>query len=171
MSKPSDKWADELHAALLTLVGYFNRPEPDAMMIAAAGIKLDRALFPLLSRIGVAGAISVVELGHVAGKDHSTVSRQVARLEGLGLVTRAPDPKDRRVKLLVPTTAGEKMLDQLRAARREAIRSWFADWSAEDREMLLALLTRMLGIADQGTREHGWNAIGAEIAAKVKARK
>jgi hypothetical protein len=93
----SNKWADELHAAFLTLVGYFHRPEPDAMMIAAAGI--------------------------------------------------------------------------LRSARREAIRSWFADWSAVDREMLLALLTRMLGMADQGTREHGWNAIEAEIAAKVKAPK
>src|SRR5580658_3200787 len=73
MSIPTDQWADQLHAVFLAMVGYFNRPEPDAMMIVAAGIKLDRALFPLLSRIGLAGKISVVELGHITGKDHSTV--------------------------------------------------------------------------------------------------
>jgi DNA-binding MarR family transcriptional regulator len=171
MCEPTNKWADELHAAFLTLVGYFNRPEPDAMMIDAAGIKLDRALFPLLSRIGLAGTINVVELGHVTGRDHSTISRQVKKLEGLGLVTRATDAKDQRVKLLVPTKAGEKMLEQLRAARREAIRAWFADWSAADREMLLTLLTRMLATADRGTRKESWNALAAKIAARAKARR
>jgi DNA-binding MarR family transcriptional regulator len=170
MSIPTDQWADQLHAVFLAMVGYFNRPEPDAMMIVAAGIKLDRALFPLLSRIGLAGKISVVELGHITGKDHSTVSRQVAKLERLGLVKRAPDPKDGRVSHLVPTADGEKLLGQLRTARRAAIRCWFADWSAADRKMLLTLLTRVRGMADRGAREDGWDSIGEEIAAKLKTR-
>lgn len=152
----SDQWADDVHAALLALVGLFNRPEPDATLIAAAGVKLDRTLFPLLSRIGVAGAIGVVELAHLTGKDHSTVSRQVAKLEKLGLVKRQPDPQDSRIRLLVPSPAGAEMIGRLREARHRAIELWFADWSKADREKLLELLTRMLAIAEhpQGERLH-----------------
>ncbi len=40
-----------LHEALLDLTGVLNQPQPDAALIALAGIELDRALFPLLVRI------------------------------------------------------------------------------------------------------------------------
>src|SRR3569623_1782090 len=117
MSKSDDQWADELHVAFMDLVGLMNRPEPDAAMLAAAGVELDRALFPLLSRIGLKAPISVVELGKVSGKDHSTVSRQVAKLEELGLVQRAPSPSDQRVRYVAPSEKGEAILHKLRVAR------------------------------------------------------
>lgn len=153
-----DDFADQLHAAFLHLVGLFNRPEPDAAMLAEAGVSLDRALFPLLSRLGLGRPLSVVELGHLAGKDHSTVSRQVAKLEALGLVRRVPSPDDARVRLLVPSEEGEVLLEKFRRTRREAVGRWFADWSAEDRAKLIELLHRMLapteaamvGIAETG---------------------
>jgi DNA-binding MarR family transcriptional regulator len=140
MSKSDDDFSDALHAAFMDLVGLLNRPEPDEVMLALAGVQLDRALFPLLSRIGLKAPISVVELGKVSGKDHSTVSRQVARLEELGLVERVPSPTDQRVRLLAPSAKGAEMVGKLRIARRKAIGQWTRDWDRADRQKFLETL-------------------------------
>jgi len=140
MSKRDDEWADELHEAFMDLVGLFNRPEPDAAILEAAGVTLDRALFPLLSRIGVKAPISVVELADNCGKDHSTVSRQVAKLESLGLVERGAAEHDQRVRHLVPSKAGRAVIAKLRQARRKAIAGWARDWDRDQRETFLATL-------------------------------
>ena len=52
-------WPDEIHAVLLRLNGYMNRPDLDQTFLARAGVKLDRALFPLLTRIGHSHPIGV----------------------------------------------------------------------------------------------------------------
>ena len=57
-------------------------------MIREAGIALDRALFPLLVVIERRGPIGVVDLAGRVGRDYTTVSRQIAKLEGLGLIER-----------------------------------------------------------------------------------
>ena len=64
-----------------------NRPQRDECC-ARRGISLERALFPLLVGIERLGPIGIVELADRAGRDHTTVSRQVAKLESLGLVAR-----------------------------------------------------------------------------------
>lgn len=138
----------------MDIVGIINRPEPDAAVLAESGAQLDRALFPLLSRLGLHAPISVVELGLVAGKDHSTVSRQVAKLELLGLVARIPAEDDQRVRLLAPTVEGEAMLEKLRIARRAVVARWFSDWNVGDKVQLLALLQRMLTAIQDGTAEN-----------------
>jgi DNA-binding MarR family transcriptional regulator len=137
-----DDWADEFHVIMLRMLGAMNRPDVDAAFVARAGVKLDRALFPLLSRIGIEGPIGTVELAALTGRDHSTVSRQVAKLEALGLVERATAERDRRVRLLKPTAAGEAMLSEFRKVRREMIAEHFADWTEEERRIFLALLKR-----------------------------
>src|SRR5882724_4694330 len=95
-------WSDEIHAIFLRLSGYMNRPDVDSAFLARAGVQLDRALFPLLSRIGLSQPLSVVELADLVGRDHSTVSRQVAKLEELGLVERRQAKDDQRVRHLRP---------------------------------------------------------------------
>lgn len=143
-----NEWADDIHAAFFDLIGFFNRPEPDAALIAAAGIKLDRALFPMLVRIGLKAPVSVVELGHISGRDHSTVSRQVKSLEALGLVERQASPHDQRVRLLKPSGEGRAMLKRLAVARRAAMAEVFADWSEKDRAAMLKLLQRAVKAAE-----------------------
>jgi DNA-binding MarR family transcriptional regulator len=155
MSKRDDDWADQLHEAFLDLVGLFNRPEPDAVMLREAGIDLDRALFPLFSRIGVKAPISVVELGKISGKDHSTVSRQTAKLEALGLVERRPSPTDQRVSYLVPSRKGEALLETLRQARRRAIQRWAKGWSRAEREQFLATLQTIVRGGMEVTEREG----------------
>jgi DNA-binding MarR family transcriptional regulator len=119
-----------------------NRPDIDQAFLARAGVKLDRALFPLLTRIGLSHPISVVELANLVGRDHSTVSRQVAKLETLGLVERQVAEGDQRVRLLAPSTIGRKMLDQFAKARREFLTRRLDNWTDEERRMFLELLSR-----------------------------
>src|SRR5580700_6140538 len=88
----------KLHAAVLDIVGVINRPQRDEVLIKAAGIPLDRALFPLLVGIERFGPIGVVDLADRVGRDYTTVSRQIARLESLGLVERREGAADRRVR-------------------------------------------------------------------------
>jgi DNA-binding MarR family transcriptional regulator len=132
----------ELHGALMDLVGVFNRPQPDAALLAAAGVKLDRALFPLLVRIERRGPIGVVELGEVSGRDHSTVSRQVAKLESLGLVERRPGA-DKRVREAVVTEDGRRMTAAIDAARGRMQNAALAGWSAKDRADLVRLVRKL----------------------------
>ena len=133
----------DLHEALLDLSGLMNRPQPDAVLIAEAGIELDRALFPLLVRIDRRGPIGVVELAELVGRDHSTVSRQVAKLESLGLVSRYPDPKDRRVRVAAVTAKAKALTEALDAARQRLWTQALAAWSPADRHDLARLLRKL----------------------------
>ena len=137
-----DDWSDELHAVLLQLNGYMNRPDLDQAFLARAGVKLDRALFPLLTRIGRSHPIGVVELANLVSRDHSVVSRQVAKLEALGLVERQDSKDDQRVRLLAPSAKGQTMLDQFALARRKFVGERLGAWTDEERRVLLDLLTR-----------------------------
>ncbi|MFC7240858.1 MarR family winged helix-turn-helix transcriptional regulator [Catellatospora aurea] len=46
------------------------------------------------------------ELAELSGQHKQVIGTLVDELEALGLVTREPDPADRRAKLVVPTAAG-----------------------------------------------------------------
>ena len=64
----------ELHQALLEIIGAINKPQRDDALMAAAGVRLDRALFPLLIGIERFGPIGVVELADGVGRDYTTIS-------------------------------------------------------------------------------------------------
>jgi DNA-binding MarR family transcriptional regulator len=136
-------WSDEIHGVLLQLHGDMNRPDLDQAFLARAGVKLDRALFPLLSRIGHSHPIGVVDLANLVGRGHSTVSRQVAKLEALGLVARRAANGDQRVRLLEPSVAGWTMLDQFATTRRRFLSERLGGWTDEERAVLVHLLKRL----------------------------
>ncbi|MFI8517493.1 MarR family winged helix-turn-helix transcriptional regulator [Streptomyces sp. NPDC085481] len=74
--------------------------------------------------------------------DKSTVSRQVAGLEKLGLVERRPDPDDHRVQVLHPTRAGSELLASTQASRLAAYEERLRDWSADDLARFAGYLLR-----------------------------
>lgn len=134
----------DLHDALLTLVGAFNRPQRDELMIKASTIQLDRALFPLLVQISRFGPIGVVELADRVGRDYTTVSRQVAKLEEAGLAQRQKNAKDKRINEAAITPAGKAMTDKIDAAREKIYEKVFLHWQAEDRMELERLLKQFV---------------------------
>jgi DNA-binding MarR family transcriptional regulator len=131
-----------LHEALIDVVGFLNRPQNDIILLREAGVSLDRALFPPLVVIQRRGPIAVGELADLVGRDYTTVSRQVGKLESLGLVTRRPGKGDRRVTEAIVTDKGQAMSDALDAARERLAGTALAGWSENDLEELARLLRR-----------------------------
>lgn len=142
----------ELHEALLSLGDAMNRPENDKMLIGEARISLDRALFPLLVRIEKLGPIGVVDLAARVGRDYTTVSRQVAKLESIGLVKRQAASADRRVNEAVVTPEGKAMTDKFDAARDRLGRTFFSKWSERDFSELVRLLRKFAQQIESASR-------------------
>ena len=141
----------QLHEVLLDLVGFFNQPQRDAALLNEAGVSLDRALLPLLVRIERRGPLGVVELAGLVGRDYTTVSRQAAKLERLGLVTRQAGRHDRRVSDVAITDMGRAMNQAIDAARERLMWPLLSQWSAADREDLTRLLRRLVDDARRRT--------------------
>ncbi|GAA1582218.1 MarR family winged helix-turn-helix transcriptional regulator [Actinoplanes couchii] len=77
-----------------------------------------------LALVNLRGPAPMRDLADILSCDASNVTGIVDGLEKRGLVTRRPDPADRRVKHLVLTTEGSRRRDQLTTeanARAEAL--------------------------------------------------
>lgn len=118
--------------SLLEIVTFFNRPAQDRQFLQRAGIELDVALFPMLVRIGVAPGIGIGELAQQVGRDHSTVSRQVAKLEAQGYVERDADRADGRVQQLRLSRHGRLLASRIARERRHAMSAVLADWQSTE---------------------------------------
>lgn len=127
---------------MLSIVDAMNRPQNDKRLIGEASISLDRALFPLLVRIARLGPIGIVDLAARVGRDYTTVSRQVAKLQSVGLVERQAGIGDRRVHEAVVTPAGKAMTDAVDAARDRLARAFFSRWSKRDFRELVRLVSK-----------------------------
>jgi DNA-binding MarR family transcriptional regulator len=130
----------ELHGALIDIVSVMNRPQRDEAMVREAGIALDRALFPLLVMVERLGPIGIGELADRVGRDYTTVSRQITKLESLRFVARQSSATDGRVREVVATAGGRALTDRIDIARERVAQAIFADWTEQD----VADLTRLM---------------------------
>ncbi|MGW1678845.1 MarR family winged helix-turn-helix transcriptional regulator [Saccharopolyspora sp. NPDC002376] len=113
----------------------------DQVPYAAAG---------LLTELVFRGECRASDLAHHRVVDASVVSRQVGQLEQAGLISRRPDPADRRVSLLRATPEGEHAVAKLERKKTEWIAGALEGWEdAEVRE-----LTRLLGEAMDDIRRY-----------------
>jgi DNA-binding MarR family transcriptional regulator len=135
----------DMHDALLDILGFMSRPEPDVTLMAEMSMPLERALLPLLVRIDRRGPIGVVELAEVVGRDYTTVSRQVARLDELGLVVRRASARDKRVREAEVTELGREMADAVDRMREQLVGELMADWTNAERRDLARLMKRLAG--------------------------
>jgi DNA-binding MarR family transcriptional regulator len=131
-----------LHEALIDIIGFTNRPQNDLILLREAGVSLDRALFPLLVVIQRRGPVAVGQLADWIGRDYTTVSRQVAKLEALGLVDRRAGKTDARVTEALVTKDGKATTDMLDAARERLARQALAGWSKQDLAQFARLMRR-----------------------------
>lgn len=141
MSQPDP--LKELHEALLQIVGVLNRPQGDNVILTRAGVSLDTALFPLLVRVSMQRNLTIGELADQVGRDYSTVSRQVGRLQALGLVHSELSQADRRRRLLGVTTAGKNTIKKIDRARRSVMSEALDGWSRDEITELARMTTRL----------------------------
>jgi DNA-binding MarR family transcriptional regulator len=143
-----------LHGSLISLMSVMNRPQGDEALIREAGIRLDRALFPPLVLVERLGPIGVVELADRVGRDYTTVSRQVSKLESLGLIRRQAQPGDRRVRESVITDEGKAMTTMIDAARFRMAGQVFAEWETQDFDDLVRLMRKFADALEARVTPH-----------------
>jgi len=134
----------ELHEVMLDFSSMMNRPTRDSALINAAGVDIDRALFPLLVYIDRKGPLGVGDLADIVGRDYTTVSRQVAKLESLGYVRRRPAKADSRVNEAIITEKGKSVTQALDATRQQLAERLLEDWTRKDLKELTRLMRRFV---------------------------
>ncbi|MBS0222629.1 MAG: MarR family transcriptional regulator [Proteobacteria bacterium] len=138
---------------MVDLIGFLNSPQRDDALLHEAGVRLDRALFPLLVALGARGALGVVELADLVGRDHTTVSRQLAKLQSLALVERHEGDADRRKRAAQLTNEGRNIVRAITLARRRLLSRVLADWSESDRAALADMSRRFADALIGSVRE------------------
>ncbi|SEF90258.1 DNA-binding transcriptional regulator, MarR family [Nonomuraea solani] len=103
---------------------------------------VDRSAYILLSRIRLAGMMSIGQLSEAFGLDASTLNRHTSALLREGLAERIPDPEGGIARKFRITEAGERYLDDERARNIGGLEKVLADWTAEDVTAFAAFLKR-----------------------------
>ncbi len=132
-----------LAAAFSDLSAHLNQPSLHNRVLAAAGLSLDVALARLLVGIYRYAPIGVVELSDRSGRDHTTVSRQVAKLAELGFVERKVSDQDRRVSKIAVTASGSRTARALSVAHQKVVQPALDGWSDRDLADLARLMARL----------------------------
>jgi DNA-binding MarR family transcriptional regulator len=91
----------------------------------------------------------VSELARRAGVTKQAMAQTVEQLEALGMVSRRPDPDDRRAKLVTLTPAGWDALRHGLAVANAIHVRWTELLGEGDMRRLVALLERLAGRLDQ----------------------
>lgn len=96
--------------------------------------------YKVFTTIARRGSVSQSVLADALVVDKGQLSRTVRELEDLGLISRAPDPDDRRVSILSPTPAGLERLAAARAPQEDTLATALQQWPLGDIENLTRLL-------------------------------
>ena len=127
---PGDDLLTALTALLTHLKGKSGDPDSSA-----------RAF--LLGHVERLAPVRATDLADHVALDVSTISRHLRGLEDAGLLTRSPDPDDKRASLLSLTDEGRVALDHAVRARTALLEGATAAWPAEDVADLTLLLARL----------------------------
>jgi DNA-binding MarR family transcriptional regulator len=92
-------------------------------------------------------------MAHRRRRDPDAVSRQVAKLESLGLVKRQANARDARVREAVITRKGKTMTDRVDAARERIVRAVLKTWPARDVAELVRLMRKFADAMERGPVE------------------
>jgi DNA-binding MarR family transcriptional regulator len=130
---------EDYYDVWLDLVTRTSRPRFRALLLDRAGVHLDPGLAQYLVTIDMRGPIGVLELADLLEQNHPKTSRSLARLEKLGLVTRAAAAHDRRIKTASATPEGHRVVDAINQGRRRLLDEALAGWSEQDRAALTQL--------------------------------
>ncbi|MFC1410300.1 MarR family winged helix-turn-helix transcriptional regulator [Streptacidiphilus sp. N1-12] len=98
--------------------------------------------YTLLDHLHERGGCRGTDLAAHFMLDKSTVSRQIAALEKLGLVERTADPEDLRGQIIRASAAGEQLLCGVREQRHAAFLERLGDWPDDDLERFSTYLAR-----------------------------
>ena len=126
-------------------LGLLMRRSQAAAVVLALAVHpdLDAGAYPLLARISRQPGVRASELARYVGVSKGTMSRQLRRMEELGLLSRRPDPQDSRGQLLTPTPEGARRVAVAQEARRRWMRDALSEWTGPEVASLADQLHRL----------------------------
>ena len=138
---------DELLAGVeervLGLILRANRARIYEDLLHGAGVRMDKALYPVLSAAAAIGPARVSEIAALLGLNPTTVSRHLASLEERGLVTRSTSDKDARAAAVDLTNAGKDAIRALRRVRRGLFSELLGEFDNDELERFGSYLARL----------------------------
>ncbi|WP_369134051.1 MarR family winged helix-turn-helix transcriptional regulator [Modestobacter sp. I12A-02662] len=132
----------ELEAALTAVVRWASRASVVRQLAGPAAAGLSPTDLWLLDGIVRHGPVRASDIATWQGVDRSTMTAQLRRLTGRGLVDRDPDPRDARAVLVSSSAAGRRLHDEVRRQGARVLADLLADWAPADREAFAGLLSR-----------------------------
>jgi DNA-binding MarR family transcriptional regulator len=100
--------------------------------------------YGLLTALGVRGELDQGSLAEELGLDRTTAAEVLSRLEARRLVTRKPNPKDRRARLARLTVRGRAVTAGMFAGMQRAQDRLCAPLSQKERDAFMATLVRLI---------------------------
>jgi DNA-binding MarR family transcriptional regulator len=138
-----------LHDLERELTRFWRRSRVASTSIAAeVHPDLDVASYTVLVTISdlsgsLPGGVRAIDVAETLGLHKSTMSRNIAVLERLGLVAREPSAEDARARILSITEPGRASLDSAVTARRQRVSTILSRWSSADVRDLARLLGQL----------------------------
>src|SRR5215212_1232800 len=139
-TQTADRTADRLHSAAIHLLRRLRREDE------ASGLTAPR--LSALSVVVYGGPLTLSALADAEQVRAPTITRVVAALEGMGLVSREADPADGRAALVRATPAGIRVLREARTRRLAVLSSEIKNLPPDD----VATLVRAADIIERLVR-------------------
>jgi MarR family transcriptional regulator, lower aerobic nicotinate degradation pathway regulator len=108
------------------------------------GTNLTPTQWAAVSKLTEIGPCSQNQLGRFTAMDVATIKGVIDRLTARGLTETSPDPEDGRRLLVSLTRAGQQLVDKAVPNALAITKETLAPLDAKEREMLIALLSKLL---------------------------
>jgi DNA-binding MarR family transcriptional regulator len=138
-----DEIIDELLTASRAFVGIALRS------VATAPVEVTVPQHRLLVLLATRGPQKIGQLAALLGVNQSNASRQVDRLQRLGLTSRRGSPADRRVVEVVLTEDGAAVVEAVTQSRREELRRVLERMEPVDPATVVAALRAFNAAAEE----------------------
>ena len=114
-----------------------------AIFAREIGINLTPAQWAALSKLTETGPCSQNQLGRLTAMDVATIKGVIDRLTARGLTETSADPEDGRRLLVSLTRAGQQLAEKVAPHALAITRETLAPLDAREREILVALLSKL----------------------------
>jgi DNA-binding MarR family transcriptional regulator len=132
----------ELQAALTRVLRWASRPSVVRELAGPLAEGLSPTDLWLLDGIVRHGPVRVSDLATWQQVDKSTITIELRRLTGRGLLDRRPHSRDRRAVLVSASAAGVRLHEEVSRQGALVLAGLLADWPSADHTAFAELMTR-----------------------------
>ena len=135
------------------LINYLARLFAKALYRRIAPLGVTRGQFPVLLYLWEVEGMTQAELAERLAVEQPTMANTLKRMERDGLITRVPDPDDRRQARIHLTRRGRGLETALTTRARETNHAALAGLTADEVTQFLALAARVAANLERDTRD------------------